>query len=282
MRQRVSGMSQACFPAVLLASGLTFATAVEAADAMHKRPPAEPFKVANIHFETNASACDMGIQIKFDTDGITKGSVRDPNGHTIYSFTSKGNMKASGGQTEGFLEGIEPQITELLSALHCAPSDEEGQSTLADLFALWPAGDYTFEGTAKGAKFEAKATLTHFIPAGPEIVAPTEGTIVPDAALVIQWNAVTDAILTSNPNLGPVDIVGYHILVEENVPDVEVTPEVDIDVDASQTSVTIPEQYLNPNTVYRFEILATDQSGNQTISEGFFCTVGIAQCVVTE
>jgi len=224
----------------------------------------------------------MGIQIRFDTDGITSGSVTDPNGATIYSFESIGSLEATSGQTEGFLKGINPQITGLVSALNCEPSTEEGQTTLAELFAEWPAGDYTFEGTAKGAKFEARATLTHFIPAGPEIVAPTDGTIVPDAALVIQWNAVTDAILTSNPNLGPVDIVGYHILVEENVPDVEVTPEVDIDVDASQTSVTIPEQYLNPNTVYRFEILATDQSGNQTISEGFFCTVGIAQCVVTE
>ena len=29
----------------------------------------EPFKRTNIHFETNASACDMGIQMSFDTDG---------------------------------------------------------------------------------------------------------------------------------------------------------------------------------------------------------------------
>src|SRR5262245_62695616 len=87
----------------------------------------EPFKVASIHFETNASACDMGIQIKFDTEGITRGSVRDPDGHWIYSFQSAQGMKATGGQTEGFLEGVEPQITELLTALGCEPSDEEGQ-----------------------------------------------------------------------------------------------------------------------------------------------------------
>ena len=34
----------------------------------------QPFKLTNIHFETNSSACDMGIQISFDTDGITEGS----------------------------------------------------------------------------------------------------------------------------------------------------------------------------------------------------------------
>jgi len=284
MRQRVSGMSQAlvCFPAVLLATGLTFATVVEAADAMHKRPPAEPFKVANIHFETNASACDMGIQIKFDTEGVTEGVVKDPKGRKIYSFASAGGMKATGGQTEGFLEGVEPQITELLSALGCAPSEEEGQSTLKDLFDAWPAGDYTLTGTRKGAKFQDKATLTHFIPAGPEVIAPADGIVVPDAALLIQWKPVIEAILTKDPDLGPVDIVGYHVIVEEDVPDVEVTPELDVDVTSSETSVTVPAEYLNPSTVYRFEVLATDESGNQTISEGFFCTAGVAECVVTE
>src|SRR5262245_24404974 len=116
--------------------------------------PAEPFKVANIHFETNASACDMGIQILFDTDGITDGSVKAPKGKTIYEFSSKGAMKKTGGQTEGFLEGIEPQITELMDALGCAPSDEEGEVSLDDLFNSFPAGDYKFKGKTKGAKFE--------------------------------------------------------------------------------------------------------------------------------
>ncbi len=277
MRQRVSSMSQALspLPAMLIATGLTFGTVLQEAHAA----PRVPFKVANIHFETNASACDMGIQIKFDTDGITSGSVKDPNGHLIYSFASAGSMTATGGQTEGFLEGIEPQITELLLALGCAPSTEEGTSTLADLFAAWPEGDYTFKGTGNGGNFAGTATLSHVIPAGPEIVAPADGTIVPDADLTMQWEMVTAAIL---PELGPVDIVGYHIIVEEDVRGVEVTPEVDIDVDGDQTSVTIPAQYLNPNTVYKFEVLATDQSGNQTISEGFFCTTGVAKCALTK
>ena len=63
-----------------------------------------------------------------------------------------------------------------------------------------------------------------------------------------------------------------------DVPDVQVTPEVDIEVDATQTSVMIPEQYLNLNTMYKLQVLAIDQSGNQTISEGSFCTTGVAAC----
>jgi hypothetical protein len=282
MRQGVSnGISRTLSrpSEMLLVAGLTFGAVLQEAHAA--RPT--PFKVANIHFETNASACDMGIQIKFDTDGITSGSVLAPNGQEIYHFQSEGTMAAKGGQTEGFLEGIEPQIVELLAdpALGCAPSTEEGTSTLADLFAAWPEGDYQFKGTGNGGDFAGTATLSHVIPAGPHIRAPANGIAVPDADLTIEWEVVTAPIL---PQLGPqvLDIVGYHVIVEEDVRGVEVTPEVDIDVGASETSVTIPAQYLNPSTVYKFEILATDASGNQTISEGFFCTTGVAKCVLAK
>ena len=121
-----------CLLVGLLTAGMTVGTVVQAADAA--LTPAEPFKVTNIHFETNASACDMGIQMIFDTDGITEGLVRDPNRRRVYGFASAGGMKATGGQTEGFLEGVEPQITELLSALGCEPSDEEEEISLTDLF----------------------------------------------------------------------------------------------------------------------------------------------------
>ena len=202
--------------------------------AAHAAPPAEPFKVTNIHFETNASACDLGIQILFDTDGITDGSVQSPKGKMIYQFRSKGGLKSIGGQTEGFLEGVEPQITELLDALGCAPSDEEEVVSLAELFDAFPAGTYTFKGKRQGAKFEDQATLSHAIPAGAEITAPADGTVVPDAPLLIDWNPVTEPILTANPDLGPVDIVGYHIVVVEGGG--EALPQLDIDVPATDTA----------------------------------------------
>ena len=259
-------------PTGLLAAGMTLATIVHAADPA--RNPAEPFKVANIHFETNASACDMGIQIIFDTEGITQGLVKDPDGRRIYSFQSAGGMKAIGGQTEGFLEGVEPQITELIEALGCEPSDEEEEILLEELLEAFPAGDYTLRGTREGARFVDQATLTHLIPAGPEISAPTEATVVPDdAALLIEWEAVTEAIL---PDLGPVNIVGYHVIVVEAGG--EALPQLDVDVPSDETSVTVPAEYLKPSTVYQFEVLATEESGNQTITEGFFCTVGVAVC----
>lgn len=263
-------------PATVLAAGLTFGTGAQAAPAA--AASVEPFKVANIHFETNASACDMGIQIAFDTDGITKGSVSNPKGRRIYSFQSAGGMRAIGGQTEGFLEGVEPQITELLSALGCEPSDEEKEISLADLFKAFPAGDYALRGSGGGVRLRDRATLTHLIPAGPEISAPADGTVVPaNAALLIDWDPVTEPIL---PDLGPVNIVGYHVVVVET--GAEALPQLDVDLPSSETSVTVPAEYLKPSTVYQFEVLATEESGNQTISEGVFCTTGVAECVLPE
>ena len=242
-----------------------------------KHASGEPFKVANIHFETNASACDMGIQILFDTDGITAGSVRDPDGKIIYRLASKKGMKDLGGQTEGFLEGIEPQITELVDALGCEPSDDEEEIAIQDLFDAFPEGDYRFDGKGDEGRFSGVATLTYAIPAGPVITTPMEGDVVPDAPLVIEWEQVTHSILTANPDLGPVHIVGYHVIVVEGGG--EALPQLDIDVPATETRVTIPEEYLKPATFYDFEVLATEESGNQTISEGFFCTVGLSPCV---
>jgi hypothetical protein len=258
---------------VALVAGLTFWAGLQEAPAASPEPTPEPFKLTNIHFETNASACDMGIQILFDTDGITQGSVRDPNRRRVYSFAAAGGMKTTGGQTEGFLEGVEPQITELLEALGCERSTEEEEISLGDLFEAWPAGDYTFRGRRKEARFQDQATLTHLIPAGPDITAPEEGAVVPDdAALLIEWEPVEGPILA---DLGPVTIVGYHVVVVETGG--EGLPQLDVDVPESETSVTVPAQYLKPSTVYQFEVLATEEGGNQTITEGFFCTEPITE-----
>lgn len=265
--QRVSAPS--LLPAVSLVAGLTLGAGVEEAHATKS----EPFKEANVHFETNASGCDMGIQMFFDTEGVTTLSVEDPNDDVIYSVEVTAGMADIGGQTEGFLEGVEPQIDELLAELGCEPSDEGEPIPLAELFAAFPAGKYEFEGQGGGATFEGSATLTHNIPAGPEITAPLDGTVVSaNEDLLIEWEEVTDPIL---PGLGPVDIVGYHIVVAA----IGQSPaQLDIDVAEDVFSVTVPEQFLEPGTVYEFEVLATDKGGNQTITEGgAVCTEPITQ-----
>jgi hypothetical protein len=233
----------------------------------------QPFKQTNIHFEANASACDLGIQISFDTDGITEGTVEDPNEQVIYSFRAVDGLEGTHDQTEGFQERVEPPIIDLELGLGCEISSDA--VPLGEFLASWPAGTYEFEGQSEGVEFEGIAKLTHKIPAGPEITAPQDGVVVPhDAPLLITWNKVTRPLL---PRLGPVSIVGYHVLVVDVTQPVlrpgQVKTSFDADVSKSETTFPVPKQYLEPNRIYEFEVLATEQGGNQTITEGgVFCT----------
>ena len=128
-------------------------------------------------------------------------------------------------------------------------------------------------------EFEGTARLTHKIPAGPEITAPDDGAVVPhDAPLLIRWKKVTGPIL---PSLGPVEIVGYHVVVvdvtDPVLPPGKLKTALDADLSKTETSFLVPKQYLEPNRIYEFEVLATEKGGNQTITEGgAFCTPPIA------
>ena len=255
--------------------------ALAAATAPSTAARPQPFKLTNIHFETNASACDMGIQISFDTDGITDGLVESPRDQVVYRFHAVDGQEGTHDVTEGFQERVEPPIIDLENALGCEPSADA--IPLAELLAAWPAGTYDFEGQSGGVEFEGIAKLTHKVPAGPEITAPEDGAIVAhDAPLLVTWKKVTRPIL---PNLGPVEIVGYHVLVGDVTvpvfPPGKTKTALDADVSKNETTFLVPKQYLEPNRIHELEILATEKGGNQTITEGgVFCTPPVtpAQC----
>jgi len=240
--------------------------------------PEQPFKQTNIHFETNATACDMGIQMSFDTDGLTEGEVEGPYEQVMFSFRAIDGVENTGDLTEMFHERVEPPITDLLDALDCEPPEHDPIS-LAELFGTWPAGWYEFDGESGGVEFEGRARLTHKIPAGPEILAPEDGAVVAhDAHLLIRWKKVTGPLL---PSLGPVDVAGYHVVLAD-VTSPALAPGktktvLDADLAKSETSFLVPKQFLEPGRIYEFEVLATEKYGNQTITEGgVFCTSPIA------
>jgi hypothetical protein len=241
--------------------------------------PEQPFKQTNIHFETNATACDMGIQMSFDTDGLTEGEVEGPYEQVVFSFRAIDGMEGTGDLTEMFHERVEPPITDLLDALDCEPPEHDPIS-LAELFGTWPAGWYEFDGESGGVEFEGRARLTHKIPAGPEILAPEDGDVVPhDANLLIRWKKVTGPLL---PSLGPVEVVGYHVVLAD-VTDPVLAPGntktvLDADLAKSETSFLVAKQFLEPGRIYEFEVLATEKYGNETITEGgVFCTPPISE-----
>ncbi|HEY5623432.1 MAG TPA: hypothetical protein VIV14_06695 [Gammaproteobacteria bacterium] len=252
-------------------AGMALAATVATTSAMAEQE--EPFKQTNIHFETNASACDMGIQISFDTEGITTGEVENPYGQIVFSLWAIPGVEETGDITELFQERVEPPIKDLESALGCEPS-EDG-IWLDELFTTWPAGWYEFDGESRGTEFEGRARLTHRIPAGPEILAPEDGDIVPDDRhLRIRWKRVTEPLLDY---LGPVRVVGYHVVVadvtDETLAPGQTKTVLDADLSGSERSFLVPRQFLVPGRIYEFEVLATERLGNQTITEGgVFCT----------
>jgi len=258
-------------PAVSLIAGLTLIADLPEAQAQGE----VPFKFMNVHFETNASGCDMGAQILFDTDGVTEVEIEDPDGNVVFSSEAALGLEETHDQTEGFQERVEPPIIEFEQALGCDLSPDA--ISLDDILSAWPAGKYEFSAESGGVEFEGTTTLTHRIPAGPEITAPEDGTVVrDDQPLVIRWEKVTAPII---PSLGPVRIVGYHVLMKDVTSGTQgplLPAAFDVDVPGGETSVVVPAEYLQANRIYEFEVLATERGGNQTITEGgAVCTVPI-------
>jgi len=205
-----------------------------------------PFSKTKIIIEVNATDGDAGIQIFVDAAGWTRLEVFDPNGQKILDVSGSGSVGMQG-VTELFFESAEPSFEEL-------PLDE--------LLARFPEGQYTFVGmTVDGQALTGKATLTHNIPDGPVIVSPQEDAAVDPNNAVISWNSVTTP--------AGIKIVGYQVIVAREKPTLRVFS---VDVSSTTTSVTVPPEFMEPKTAYKYEVLAIEAGGNQTISERQFKT----------
>ncbi len=204
-----------------------------------------PFADAKIIIELNATDQDVGIQVFLDGEAWKNVKIVSPGGRRILEVNGKGRLRKLG-LTELFFESNEPSLDDL---------------PLEEFLALFPEGEYTFLGsTVGGDKLVGAATLTHKIPDGPSIVSPEEGTVVDPKNTVIRWNPVT-----SPPGI---EIVGYQVIVERENP----LREFSVTLPATTTSVAVPPEFLEPGTEYRFEVLAIEAGGNQTITQSSFST----------
>lgn len=200
---------------------------------------------ARMIIELNTTDEDVGIQIFLDGDQWKKLKVFDPDGRKIFDVKAGGSVRLLG-LTELFFESEEPSLDEL---------------PLADLLALFPEGRYEFVGkTVDNKPLTGHARFTHAIPAGPILVAPVEGAVVDPDNTVIEWQAVADP-----PGS---EIVAYQVIVEREDP----LRVFDVKLPASATSVTVPAEFMEPATEYKFEVLAVEEGGNQSIAERPFET----------
>ncbi len=65
------------------------------------------------------------------------------------------------------------------------------------------------------------------------------------------------------------EIVGYQVIVEQEDPLLRVFS---ADVPPDVTSIVIPASFMLPGADYKYEVLAIEESGNQTLSESAFFT----------
>lgn len=217
-----------------------------------------PLKEAKLNIEHNATDGDTGFQGFIDSEGWRRLEVRGPRGRVL-ALEGHGSLERLG-VTELFFETVEP---------------ENADVPIAELLAKLPEGNYAISGpTQENGKSTGRtsgaALLTHDIPAGPKLVSPAEKATVPVRNLVARWMPVSKTITGE-----PVRIIAYQLIIER---DVEPHPHMigklglSMYVPPSVTSIAVPNGFLQPRTVYKWEVLAIERSGNQTLSSGSFRT----------
>ena len=156
----------------------------------------------------------------------------------MVDVTARGRAKRFG-LSELFLEASEPAFTEF---------------PFSKFKKRFPKGTYRFHGTmADGTKLVGSDRLSHLVPDGPKVTAPTKGAEVDRNGAKVTWEPVTRP--------AGVRIVTYQVIIEQG------GRELSMYLPASATSATIAPEFLEPGAKARGEVLARERSGNQTITE---------------
>ncbi|MHC4310459.1 MAG: hypothetical protein ACYSSN_10970 [Planctomycetota bacterium] len=242
-----------------------------------------PFDEAELFFELNDTDGDLGIHALVDGEPWEKFEIEGPKGRVLLSLYARTRLRGQG-LTELSFESAEPPFE----------SDDPEEVTLTPerLFRRFPEGTYEFEGrTLEGDELESKVELTHVMPAPP---APTvngesmaedcddesldyDATEV-SAPVTIAWPAVTmshpddeGAGAGEQPPV-PVTINNYEVVVEIEleVDGEEFTSVFSVVLPPDVRSVAIPEDFLAVGDTFKYEVLAREESFNQTAVESCF------------
>ncbi len=242
---------------VTLASGAAFAASQARAQAACELPAGNSAKIATakLIIEYNATNDDMGVHGAFDDHGWSKLCVFDPNGKLVLQVKPRSQLQDL--TIAGiFFESREPPIADF---------------PFAALKARFPEGKYQVRALKyDGTGLKGAATFTHNVPAKPNVISPTEGAVVPRKGLDIVWEPVTRTIEGK-----PVTISGYEVIitkVNHDDPNGFSRPVFDVHVPPDRNRLSVSVEFLEPATDYELEVLALEESGNQTIHVGSFRT----------
>lgn len=221
------------------------------------------FADADIFFELNDTDGDLGIHSLIDGEPWKRLEIEDPNERKMLNVRVQGRLKRQG-LTEFFFESAELTFDEL---------------TPERFFRRFPEGTYEVEGlTLDGEELENEVEVTHLMPSPPiennlrvSGVPASEDCFnedppVVERPIVISWDAIT----MSHPELGrtnePIEVEQYQVVVEDEeggaTLSVELPPEV--------TSYQVSDDFIALNTVFKYEVLVREESGNQTATESCF------------
>lgn len=248
-------------PAPSVAASSESAIAAETIDCADPQGEVISISEARLYVEYNSTDEDLGVHGYLGADGWSELCVYNPSGELMLAVKPQAQLKAVT-MASIFFEGREPSIDEF--------SFEELKS--------FPEGQYEVHALSHdGTSVVGVASFSRNVPAPPTLVYPKMAeeeaageVVVPTDGLVIQWEDVTETI-----DGGSLTITGYEVIitkVEHEDPNGFSRPMYDVHVGPEQNSLGVPADFLEPETFYELEILALEQSGNQTITVSFFTT----------
>ena len=230
------------------------------------------FDDAFVFFELNNTDGDLGIHALIDGDPWKRLTIEDQNERTILKVKTRSRLRRQG-LTEFFFESAEPPFTEL---------------TPEEFFARFPEGTYEIEGvTLEGEEIESETEITHAMPAPPNPTVNGEevamqcddelpGYDAPTVSgdVVIAWDPVT----RTHPTLGDpqdspeITIVNYEVVVEAELEldGEEFVSVLSVRLPPGVTEMTVPEEFLEQTDTFKYEVLAREESWNQTATESCF------------
>ncbi len=216
-----------------------------------------PFPVAQLFFELNDSAGDLGIHAEIDGNAWASLEIEGPGDRPLLSLVSKGKLRTQG-LTQLAFESAEPSFDEL---------------DPADFFRRFPQGKYDIEARAQGGgTYESTVYLSHVLAARPGNITVNgvpavncDETHLPEvvAPVVVRWDPVT----TSHPRIGktgPVQISRYQFFLEYP------QGKLSIDLPPTQLAYEPPFAETDRGRTFKFEIIARTATGNNTAVESCF------------
>lgn len=218
-----------------------------------------PWDEAELFFELNNTDGDLGIHANIDGGPWTRLTIEDTRGRKILRINARGRLRRQG-MTQLEWESAEPTFDEL---------------TPQEFFARFPEGTYEIEGrTLDGEELESEVEISHVMAApvsnitvnGMAAAESCDEPILPQVMLpvMVDWDEVT----VSHPEIGipdaPVEISRYQFFVERD--DVKIS----VDLDSDVTEFPIPDAFLSEPGVWKYEIIARTEGGNNTAVETCF------------